>query len=172
MSATDNSTNELTFAMEVFQVAIFLTTFRIEFFKNTDLKEISADFIAKHLKSILPIDEPRWHIDFSALYQGLKYFKSYIEKTWLLKYDDKQSETYGIPAFHSFPALPTSGFFLDFSSAYSIGDASHFTGSSLSQLPPLNTVMKSRDFLLKKKSLTKSVFKLINFFTCSNPLTI
>ena len=45
MSATDNSTDELKFEMEVivFQVAIFLTTFRKDVFKDTSLKEISVD---------------------------------------------------------------------------------------------------------------------------------
>ena len=45
MSATDNSTDELKFEMEVivFQVAIFLTTFKKDFFKDTSLKDISVD---------------------------------------------------------------------------------------------------------------------------------
>ena len=45
MSATDNSSNQLEFAMEaiVFQVAIFWRTFRTEFFKDTAMKEISVD---------------------------------------------------------------------------------------------------------------------------------
>ena len=79
MSATDNY-NNLTFAMEVivFQVAIFLTTFRIDYFEPTELKEVSVNFIAKHLKIILPKDQTLWHIEFTALYKGLKYFRQYM----------------------------------------------------------------------------------------------
>jgi hypothetical protein len=63
-----------------FQVAIFLTSFRREFFANYEVDEFSVGHIVNHLKQILPKGDANWHIDVNALYQGLRYFKQYVEK--------------------------------------------------------------------------------------------
>ena len=103
--------NELTFEIEVmaFQVAIFLS------------------HVANHLKEILPKCEATWHIDANALYQGLRYFKQYVEKVWHVLYIAKESCGYAIPAFRSVDMAERAGFVLKFSNAASIGDARYIS---------------------------------------------
>ena len=154
--------NELTFEIEVmaFQVAIFLTSFRRDFFANYEADEFSVGHIVNHLKQILPKGDANWHIDVNALYQGLRYFKQHVEKVWHVLFIGKKSGDYAIPSFRSIEKSEHAGFVLKFTNA-SIDDARYTSMAHTGRLldcPPLGVVKDNREFLLEKRSLPDSIY--------------